>query len=79
MIDTYEQAGISVSELDKKFITLCGEKRAVIHMVGEYSEVPYYVVQLLNYDLGNYSTTITLASFVEDKTEELASLFSKCE
>ena len=79
MIDTYEQAGISVSELDKKFITFCGEKRAVIHMVGEYSEVPYYVVQLLNYDLGNYSTTITLASFVEDKTEELASLFSKCE
>lgn len=79
MINTYAQAGINVSELGKKTISFCGEEREVLYMVSEYSGVPYYTIQILNYNLGDYSATVTLASFVEDKTEALATLFSKYE
>ena len=37
--------------------------------------VPYYTLQLFDYRLGQYSVTLTLASFVEDNTESLLDLF----
>ena len=37
--------------------------------------VPYYTLQLFDFALGQYSVTLTLASFVEDNTTGMLELF----
>lgn len=56
-----------------------GEERDVIYMACDVNGVPYYGIQLFDYSLGDYAVTLTVTSFVEDKTEELLTLFSKYE
>ncbi len=79
LIATYAQAGINVQEMYKKTVNFCGEKRDVIYVASDMNGVPYYAIQLFDYSLGDYAVTMTVSSFVEDKTEELLTLFSKYE
>ncbi len=77
LISTYAQAGINVQEMSKKTVNFCGEERDVLYMACDISGVAYYAIQVFDYSLGDYSVTLTVTSFVEDKTEELLTLFSK--
>lgn len=79
LIDTYAQAGINVHEMYKKTATFCGEECDVVYMVCDVNGVAYYGIQVFDYTLGDYAVTLTVTSFVEDKTEELLGLFSKYE
>lgn len=79
LIATYAQAGINVQEMYKKTVTFCGEKRDVIYVACDVNGVPYYAIQLFDYSLGDYAVTMTVTSLVEDKTEELMTLFTKYE
>ncbi len=79
LIATYAQAGINVQEMYKKTVTFCGEDRDVLYMVCDVSGVAYYAIQVFDYSLGDYAVTMTVTSFVEDKTEDLLKLFSKYE
>ncbi len=79
LIATYAQAGINVHEMYKKTVTFCGEKRDVIYVACDVNGMAYYAIQLFDYSLGDYAVTMTVSSFVEDKTEELLGLFSKYE
>lgn len=79
LISTYAQAGINVQEMSKKTVNFCGEERDVLYMACDVSGVAYYAIQVFDYSLGEYSVTLTVTSFVEDKTEELLTLFSKYE
>ncbi len=79
LIATYAQAGINVQEMYKKTVTFCGEERDVLYFACDVSGVPYYAIQVFDYSLGDYAVTMTVTSFVEDKTEDLLKLFSKYE
>jgi len=75
LVESYAQAGIMVEEMSKKTVTFMGEERVALWTKSTLNEIDYYTLQIFNYNLGEYSATITLASFVEDKTEGMLQLF----
>ena len=77
LINSYAQAGIIVEKLEKVTVTFLGEQHTAIKTTASTSGVAYYILQLYDYHLGQYSATITFGSFVEDKTESLLSLCQK--
>ena len=79
LVTTYAQAGINVLDMAKKSVEFCGETIDGLYMSCDVSGIPYYTLQIFDYSLGDYAVTLTLASFVEDKTAELATLYAKYE
>lgn len=79
LVTTYAQAGINVLDMQKKSVEFCGETIDGLYMSCDVSGIPYYTLQIFDYSLGDYAVTLTLASFVEDKTQELATLYAKYE
>lgn len=79
MMDAYAQAGILVTSMEKVKVTFLGEERFAIHTVSTVQDVPYYILQFFDFDLGGYAVTTTLSSYVEDQTGALADLFYKLE
>ena len=79
LVEAYAQAGIMVSSMEKVKVTFLGEERAALHTSATIQGVPYYILQFFDFDLGSYTVTTTLASYEEDRTAELATLFYKLE
>lgn len=79
MVSAYANAGIIVESMERTTISFLGEERAALRTVASQSDVPYYTLQIFDYDLGQYSVTTTLASYVEDNTENLTELFFAAE
>lgn len=79
MIDAYAQAGIMVDTMEKTTVTFLGEERVALHTASTIENIPYYTLQLFDYHLGQYSVTLTLASYVEDNTTQLLDLFYEVE
>lgn len=76
MIQSYAQAGIQVSSMEKTQVSFLGEQHYAIHTVATIEDTPYYLIQLFCFNLGGqYNVTLTLASFVEDNTASLLELF----
>lgn len=75
IIDAYAATGIAVESMEKVTVTFLGEERYAVKTVASIEGVPYYILQLMDYDLGQYSVTLTLGSFMEDNTESLLDLF----
>ena len=77
LIQTYADAGIAVESMEKKQVTFLGEEHFAVYTVASIEGTPYYILQLSRYNLGGpYYVTLTLGSFVEDKTAELLDLFA---
>lgn len=76
LIAAYAQAGIEVESMEKVTVTFLGQQRWALRTSSTMQDVPYYTLQLFDYGLGRYSITLTLASFVEDNTTDLLSLFA---
>ena len=74
MIAAYAQGGFNVESIEMVKVTFLGEERAALKTASTTQDVPYYTLQLFDYK-GAYSTTLTLASFVEDNTAGLLDLF----
>ena len=77
MIEAYEQAGFLVENIEKVSVNFLGEQRWAIRTTTTTQGVPYITLQIFDYDIGAYSVTLTLASFVEDTTEAMLDLFYK--
>ncbi len=77
LITTYQQMGIENATLKKDTVTFLGEEHTVVRMNASIQGVPYYTMQIMDYKLGNYGVTLTLASYGEDKTDSLLELFYK--
>lgn len=73
--DGYAQAGIMVQSMEKKTVTFLGEEHVALYTVADIEGIAYYILQLLDFDQGAYSITLTLGSYVEDKTDSLLDLF----
>lgn len=77
MISAYAQAGIEVDSIEKVEVDFLGEKHFAIRTSATWDGVPYYTLQVFDYHAGRYGVTTTLASYLEDNTESLLSLFYK--
>lgn len=75
MIDAYAQAGIAVNDMAMTTVTFLGEERTALLTSSTVQDVPYYTLQIFDFHLGQYSVTLTLASYVEDNTARLLELF----
>lgn len=76
LIQAYTQAGITVKSLEKVTVTFMGQQHTAMRMEAEISGVAYYTLQFSYQKLGSFGVTLTLASYVEDQTEELMALFT---
>ena len=75
LIATYEQAGYTVESMEIVTVTFLGEEYPALYSVMTIEGVSYYTLQLMNYKVGQYGVTLTLASFLEDNTGKLLELF----
>lgn len=75
MIQAYAQGGIDVKSMEIVEVTFLGETHYALKTVGETQGVAYYCLQVFDFWLGEYSVTITFASFVEDSTETMLEMF----
>ena len=79
MSDYYAAAGITLQSMEKVKVTFLGQERYAIYSVNDIQGIPYYTLQLFDGTLGEYSVTLTLASYVEDTTQSLLDLFTPIE
>ena len=75
IIQHYETDGIAVSSLKKEKIDFLGEEHFALHCEAAMDGIPYYILQLHNFDAGAYGITLTFFSFHEDHTREITDLF----
>lgn len=75
MTEAYAQAGFQVESMEAVQVTFLGQERTALKTSCMMQDVPYYTLQLFDYSLGQYAVTLTLASFLEDNTGDLLSLF----
>ena len=75
MIQAYAQGGINVDTMEIVTVTFLGEEHYALKTVAETEGVPYYCLQVFDFWLGQYSMTITFASFIEDNTESMLEMF----
>lgn len=75
LIQGYSQAGIEVTSMEKVQVTFLGGPHFAIRTESTTQGVPYYILQVFDYTLGRYGVTLTLASYVEDVTQDLLNLF----
>lgn len=79
LVASYANAGIIVERMEKKEVTFLGQDRTALYTVASVEGVAYYILQLYDFHLGQYSVTTTVASYVEDNTESLLELFYEVE
>ena len=75
MVEAYAQAGMDVESMERVTVTFLGEEREALRTVGAVAGVPFYMVQIFDYHLGQYSVTLTINSYMEDKTQQTLDLF----
>ena len=75
MMEAYAQAGMDVESMERITVTFLGEERAALRTVGTVAGAPFYMVQIFDYHLGQYSVTLTVNSYLEDKTQQTLDLF----
>ncbi len=75
LVDAYANAGIAVESVEKKNISFLGEDRVAMYTVASVQGIPYYILQLYYYNLGAYSVTLTVGSFLEDNSQAVLDLF----
>ncbi len=76
IIDSYAAAGMENAVITPVTVEFLGEERPALKTQCETQGVPYYVLQVFDYSIGKYSVTLTVGSFMEDKTEQVLALFT---
>lgn len=75
LIESYAQSGMEVQNMEAVSVNFLGQERTALKTSSTIQEVPYYTLQLIYYDVGQFSVTLTLASYFEDNTESMLDLF----
>lgn len=75
MVEAYAQAGMDVESMERITVTFLGEEREALQTLGTVAGTPFYMVQIFDYHLGQYSVTLTVNSYMEDKTQQTLELF----
>lgn len=75
LVQSYTQMGLEVSSMEKVQVEFLGQEHWALKTNATAQGVPYYVLQVMDYTVGQYGVTLTVSSFMEDKTQELLDLF----
>lgn len=75
LTEAYTQAGFEVQSIEKVMVEFLGEERCAMRTSTTIQGINYYILQVYDYNLGQFGVTLTVGSYVEDKTEELLNLF----
>lgn len=75
LLQSYAQAGIEATSIEKVQITFLGETHFATKTTATIQGISYHVLQLFDYHAGQYGITTTLACFMEDRTDSLLELF----
>lgn len=75
LTSSYSQVGIEVDTMEKVEVDFLGEKHWALRTTATQYEIPCYILQIMDYTRGSYGVTLTLWSYGEDTTEDLAGLF----
>lgn len=75
LVQAYANGGILVESMEKKTVNFLGEERVAMYTVATVQDVPYYILQIYDYDLGEYAIVTTFGSYFEDNTESMLDLF----
>lgn len=75
MISSYTEAGFTVDSMEAVTVTFLGQERVALRTVASLEGVPYYVLQVFDYSLGQMSMILTASCFMEDNTESLIETF----
>ena len=77
MIQAYEAIGMRDITMTKVDTGYLGETRTVLRTDSTLYGMPYTILQVLYFDLGEYSASITVACVGENSTAELLAMFEK--
>lgn len=75
LVQSYTQMGMEVSSMEKVQVEFLGQEHWAMKTQAMTQGVPYYTLQIMDYAAGQYGVTLTVSSFVEDKTQQLLDLF----
>ena len=75
LVQSYAQMGLEVSSIEKVQVEFLGQEYWAMKTQAMTQGVPYYTLQIMDYTVGQYGVTLTVSSFVEDKTQQLLDLF----
>ena len=75
MKEGYTQAGMDVESMERITVTFLGKERDALRTQGTVAGTPFYIVQVFDYHLGQYSVTLTVNSYWEDNTQQVLDLF----
>lgn len=75
LVQSYTQMGMEVSSMEKVQVEFLGQEHWAMKTQAMTQGVPYYTLQIMDYTAGQYGVTLTVSSFVEDKTQQLLDLF----
>ena len=75
--EAYEAAGITIIDMSIADVTFKGEPHKAMKSDCEVQGAPYYIAQILDYSRGTYGITLTVSSYMEDKTADLLAMFYK--
>ena len=76
MIESYKQAGIEASVIEKVKVQFAGQEHYALHTEATIQGVPYYTTQIFVYGKGLFGVTLTAASFMIDKSGDLLGMFT---
>lgn len=75
MIQAYTQTGFENVTMEKVTINYLGEERVAVRTTADFYDVPLYMLQVFEHNLGKYYAVITFTSVMEDTTQSMADLF----
>lgn len=75
LVAVMENAGYTDIKIEKVSVNFLGEEHAAIKTYAKMQGVDYYTLQVFDYNSGPYSVTLTAASFIEDKTQDVLDMF----
>lgn len=76
LIEAYQQGGISVNSMEKVKMYFLGKERFGVYTDACINgEIPYYILQFFDYSFGGYCSTVTMCSYLEDRTAELSRMW----
>lgn len=75
MIQSYAAAGIQVSSMEKVKVNFLGQSHYAVKTTASMNGVPVYYLQLMRFDLGLWSTTVTVMTVGSDTTQAMLNKF----
>lgn len=73
--ETYAAMGIEVTTMEKTTVNFLGKTVYALKTTASYSGLDVYMVQLAWYNLGDWSVSLTITTYINDATQEVLNMY----